>query len=33
MAMNYLSYEADLKANLKLFTKPEGIVFETEGGT
>ena len=33
MAMNYLSYEADLKAKPELFTKPEGIVFETEGGT
>jgi len=31
MAMNYLSYEADLKAKPELFTKPEGIVFETEG--
>ncbi len=32
MAMNYLSYETDLKAKPELFSKPEGIVFETEGG-
>ena len=31
MAMNYLSYEANLKANPKLFTKPEGIHFEEPG--
>jgi hypothetical protein len=33
MAMNYLSYETNLKLNPKLFTKPEGITFESGSGT
>lgn len=33
VAMNYLSYEVGLKIRPELFTKPDGIVFETKSGT
>lgn len=33
MAMNYLSYEPNLKKNPKLFIKPVGVIFESKSGT
>jgi hypothetical protein len=33
MAMKYLRYETGLKIKPELFRKPEGVAFETEGGT